>query len=161
MTSPGQLPPPSSPKLNKEKTTMKHTISRTILAISLALCAAHLGLARNKSTGDHATATYQSRNNKPGTSDSVQAVNAAGSGSQDTGSFVCDPKAAEADIPALTAEAFFYKASKSRLRNGASAQQNTSHDVGPGKSAFSCSICRACEAGGGTCVHTPHGCFCQ
>jgi len=51
---------------------MKHTISRTILAISLALCAAHLGLAQNKSTGDHATATYQSRNNKPGTSDSGQ-----------------------------------------------------------------------------------------
>jgi len=61
---------------------MKHTISRTILAISLALCAAHLGLAQNKSTGDHATATYQSQNNKPGTSDSVQAVNAAGSGSK-------------------------------------------------------------------------------
>ena len=110
---------------------MRHTISRTILAISLALCAARLGLAQNKSTGDHATATYQSQNKKPGTSDSVQAVNAAGSGSQDTGSFVCDPKALEADIPALTAEAFFYKASKSRLRNGASAQQNTSHDVGP------------------------------
>ena len=95
------------------ETTMKHTISLTILTISLALCAAHLGVAQNKSTGDHATATYQSQNNKPGTSDSVQAVNAAGSGSQDTGSFVCDPKAAEADIPTLTAEAFFYKASKS------------------------------------------------
>ena len=137
---------------------MRHTISRTILGGQRET---NVGIFLLNSTGDHATATSQSQNKKPGTSDSVQAVNAAGIGSQDAGSFVCDPKALEADIPALTAEAFFYKASKSRLRNGASAQQNTSHDVGPGKSAFSCSICTACEAAGGTCVHTPHGCLCQ
>ena len=161
MTSPGQLPPPSSPKLNKEKTTMRHTISRTILAISHALCARsswaspeqvdrrprnrHLPIAKQKARNLRQRSSGQRGRQR----------------SQDTGSFVCDPKALEADIPALTAEAFFYKASKSRLRNGASAQQNTSHDVGPGKSAFSCSICRACEAAGSTCVHTPHGCVCQ
>jgi hypothetical protein len=138
---------------------MKHTISRTILAISLALCTANLGLAQNKSARVHSPAAYQSQNHK--SPESVPAGNTAGSGSQESNSFACDPKAADADIPALTAEAFLYKASESRLRSGTSAHQHASHDVGPGKPAFSCAICRACEAAGGTCVHTSHGCYCQ